>query len=1020
MGDMPRDIALEIERIRGKILSDKSIFGKFRAVMNPEEIAYEIAQELKNKGLEEEAKKYFQKLEEMENERLRYEKDYKLWKEYRMEKLKNILLSELSEAKLEKRKIILRRSYEELKEKDLSDYTPDEIIYTLKSLEKQVNGKNRKKVKALKKEIEAKEGISKHKKLLALAAAGIMIGAAGYAIYEMNKKPENPVNPVEPPHHNVTENPEINSVYYPNSISTNSKLPIKINATADEVFVDMLINGALHNYTANKTGGNFTLTVPVKEGVYEIEDVYAVKGNKSAKKEIDAVLKAFDKPVIHGVIYSKDMEPGETAKIELNATDTSGIAKALMLVTDPTGKKFHVSGKEEEGLYVFEFPLTKEPLYSFNISVSDPFNQTSYYNGSISSLDSPSINYFEIKKLPDKGLAEIELKAIDTSGIAKAVIQLNGENESMTKLPNGSYVYNVFMGENPENLTLKVYVSDPFNQTSNVSGEINWLLEDAYTYWVVKNKLNKTISLQFLSKAHDAVSDMYRNDKGALKSMLYLATYNGTSPIDGNVAYKLLRQILDNETIPKDYAFNKSFPLMLYTLKQLNLKGPKRLETIKAIEKYSLAGYYNLPKNNRSSLELFNFTEKNPYVVNFKKNVVWDNFTLPFDMWYLVKMLNYAKNETEKYPFAAREYVKQVDALTKNWIINGNESTRNEVVNLTMDNWKFQTNIWEKGERVLPLEKELLLQLFGDENTSEIALRQSLLPPQVFYVKINQTETMNSQLNTDYLGNPNPTPSLKFFENNIKKLKDYHNFLMYVLRYRASNRTELYEFFRNVAGWDNNTARVMSYYFSKMLELPDPIKVFIVSWNRFLTDQLNNANETITLSSDYKYILLNEGVKIPWFEVKIRGDRYLSPENQSSQPIGIAPIQFKDGNLTYEQIFGAITTIALYSHTYREETRVEAAEVAGWAIGLPSFRWGTDYSNFGHGDTGMILPYETYQKVIRELNNNSLEPFLPLRMTNGWIYGKEPLIHDGIKSVDIEEILYSQWGKYFKFYVQKP
>lgn len=248
----------------------------------------------------------------------------------------------------------------------------------------------------------------------------------------------------------------------------------------------MLINGVLHNYTANKTGSDFTLIVPVKEGVYEIEDIYAVKGNKSAKKEIDAVLKAFDKPVIHGVIYSKDMKPDETAKIELNTTDTSGIAKALMLVTDPTGKKFHVSGKEEKGLYVFEFPLTKEPLYSFNISVSDPFNQTSYYNGSISSLDSPSINYFEIKKVPDKGLAEIELNATDTSGIAKAIIQLNGENESMTKLPNGSYAYNVFMGENPENLTLKVYVSDPFNQTSNVSGEIKWMLEDAFTYFELK------------------------------------------------------------------------------------------------------------------------------------------------------------------------------------------------------------------------------------------------------------------------------------------------------------------------------------------------------------------------------------------------------------------------------------------------------------------------------------------------------------------------------------------------------
>ncbi|OYT49889.1 MAG: hypothetical protein B6U73_04840 [Desulfurococcales archaeon ex4484_204] len=123
----------------------------------------------------------------------------------------------------------------------------------------------------------------------------------------------------------------------------------------------------------------FHVNLPVKEGIYKIEKVYAFRGDESVVKDVNAVLRAFDRPVIYDVIYQHKLKPGEEAIVKVNAFDTSGIAKAL--------------------------------------------------------------------------------------------IEVSGGNVSMVKLANGLHAYNVSLGEDPATLPVKVYVLDPYKRASRASGE---------------------------------------------------------------------------------------------------------------------------------------------------------------------------------------------------------------------------------------------------------------------------------------------------------------------------------------------------------------------------------------------------------------------------------------------------------------------------------------------------------------------------------------------------------------------
>ncbi|RLE48918.1 MAG: hypothetical protein DRJ33_08635 [Candidatus Methanomethylicota archaeon] len=181
---------------------------------------------------------------------------------------------------------------------------------------------------------------------------------------------------------------------YPKEIGANAVLPIVINASADKVLVQVSVNGVEKNVSATYSNGLFHVNLPVKEGIYKVEKVYAFRGDKSVVKDVNAVLRAFDRPVIYDVIYQHKLKPGEEAIVKVNASDTSGIAKAL--------------------------------------------------------------------------------------------IEVSGGNVSMVKPANGLHAYNVSLGEDPATLPVKVYVLDPYKQASRASGEIHWLLQDAFGYWSTK------------------------------------------------------------------------------------------------------------------------------------------------------------------------------------------------------------------------------------------------------------------------------------------------------------------------------------------------------------------------------------------------------------------------------------------------------------------------------------------------------------------------------------------------------
>jgi len=151
--------------------------------------ALEVAAGLRRKlGLlreEDPIYKALQRIESLEElDPLGKVEQYRREKDFRQAALTLKLLDELGETQVEragflKHRVTLNPGYEDFFYNRLSDYTREEIYKALKNLEKKLHGKNKVKIRALRKEFEKREGISRRKKLglLALAiAAGMAAG----------------------------------------------------------------------------------------------------------------------------------------------------------------------------------------------------------------------------------------------------------------------------------------------------------------------------------------------------------------------------------------------------------------------------------------------------------------------------------------------------------------------------------------------------------------------------------------------------------------------------------------------------------------------------------------------------------------------------------------------------------------------------------------------------------------------------------------------------------------------------
>jgi len=107
--------------------------------------------------------------------------------EFGRDQIKLKLLEELERTKVYKRKkweviptteMVMNPGYEEFFHNHLGDYSTLEVYGALKDLEKELAGDSKIKIRALRKEFEKKEGISRRKKV-AILAGSLMAGASG-------------------------------------------------------------------------------------------------------------------------------------------------------------------------------------------------------------------------------------------------------------------------------------------------------------------------------------------------------------------------------------------------------------------------------------------------------------------------------------------------------------------------------------------------------------------------------------------------------------------------------------------------------------------------------------------------------------------------------------------------------------------------------------------------------------------------------------------------------------------------
>jgi hypothetical protein len=432
---------------------------------------------------------------------------------------------------------------------------------------------------------------------------------------------------------------------------------------------------------------------------------------------------------------------------------------------------------------------------------------------------------------------------------------------------------------------------------------------------------------------------------------------------------------------------NELFLKGLKEHQDLNLiKKNLMIQTVHAVNNLTLAYEQGLPRLDKDSVWLLtNATQISKDIADFEPNLLGENFNIPFDYYYLTCLISKNYESVLKYPFAARAYVKQVDQVVLPLV---NESSWSEIVPYLDKLWKNHVEINERGERLLPLDEKLIMKyLFNDRNLTEIVLRQSLLPPFIDYCKIilpNQTDK------STYI----TRVSLETLLSNIDNFAEYHKTVWKAFTYKANNTDELYFYFRYIIGWDESRARGWAEIWSDMLQYPDPIKILIISWNRFVTDQVEHAPNTVRESSKYKQIMIENGTELPWVEIRIRGNESLSPQEISpNQPVGIAPIRFEnDKKLTWEQAGMIITALGFKgAYTQPEEPRVEASGVIGWVVGFPLYKYGTyERNGNAHGDTGFHITPKVY-----DLFKNIGNPIpLPLYITNGWVLDGESVARE--------------------------
>lgn len=411
-----------------------------------------------------------------------------------------------------------------------------------------------------------------------------------------------------------------------------------MKADADKVLAEIIINEIKKNVSLIERNGVFVTEIPVKEGIYSVDKIYALKGDSWVVKEVDKVYEVFDKPIIEEVNFKKEFKPGEIAVISVRATDTSGI-KAIELLLKVYGELNKFYANYENGLYVFRIPLKRESKYNFSINVYDVFSQVAKYSGSFSAFDKPSINSINIEKDVESGIVKVLVNASDFSGIEKALIEISGKNASMIKLPNGLYAYNVSMGEDPATLPIKVYVLDPYKQASSASGEINWLLKDAYTYWAVKQGVPSSKAKEFYAEYEELVKHLYPGNREELIAPLHV--YDLNASLLNTVKQKIYADELVKDKLRVFLEVSKA----LYGLHEKSLNDVS-IDYLGNLTNYLKANPLNV-FDKTVIWNVLNVSERTPIVITGLSKKYWLKGHDTYILTYLVNKTP----ESTKYPY---------------------------------------------------------------------------------------------------------------------------------------------------------------------------------------------------------------------------------------------------------------------------------------------------------------------------------------------------------------------------------
>ena len=600
--------------------------------------------------------------------------------------------------------------------------------------------------------------------------------------------------------------------------------------------------------------------------------------------------------------------------------------------------------------------------------------------------EKPKLSYdIEFESFDDKDFIKIIFSPSDNKGIKESYVKINDQ-----LLENQLFQINL---NSIGDLDIQFYARDlAGNEASEeVYFEKDDLIKELFKSYVSskgytfnENELEQILSI-------DLVKELFK-DYSLRKNLESLFSYLSNNFEDGFSSIGLISQELSNYEI---YQAKKIFKDLIKFLDEEEFYNVNQLNS-KALTNYfdaiSLKGYTMNSSGLNKFLDLIqSFQDLFPYPTDIYNNEeiyqTYEVDRLPFIVWYLVELSNDYYEKIKEYPFAAKCFSKQV-ASTVYPFFNPKKDEEWSKISYSLNKiFEYHIKIYESGKRILPIKKEEILEFFPEEKVAEMALRQSLLPPQMMFVSMNAEKLSEGKLNKIFhipdIPNITKTYVYKTITEWPNYLEELREMIDKALRYKIVNDEEndLKRWVLEVIGWPIVYPGWLSYW-SNLLNPPDALKVLLVSWNKFTADQYEKAPELVDSSSIYKYIIIHEGRKINYEE--IRGNEQISPEDQSSDPNGISEIDFKKINKTTWEIIGAaLTALGIYTHENPEEKRVEYSIIYGWIIGYPLFRFNVDYKEigkYGHGDVGVLLSSDSYSKI-KEIDQNS---FIPFMITNGW------------------------------------